>query len=174
MNLVMKWSVKQRKTKKDPLSSICLRLLIETIIMETAYLLDKLELKRAKKFIKQLWRYLLRKDNSDRIIENIPTKEAIKTMTELNAKKELYRLFNFYIPIWRIFLVYDAKNYSNYDLYNAVSEYVKQDSLIELIIGLCEANETISSQCQISFNHTQIKQTIGLAIESEEKSEEYK
>ena len=99
MNLVMKWSIMQRKRKKNPLSSISLRLLIETIIMETAYLLEKLELKQVKRFIKQLSKFLIRQDNMQRIIENIPTDETINDLDELNVKKELYRLFNFYIPM---------------------------------------------------------------------------
>ena len=174
MNLVMKWSISQRKKKKNPLSSIWLRLLLETIVMETAYFLDKLELKRAKSFIKQLWKFLLRKDNSERIIENIPTKEILKSLSELNIKKELYRLFNFYIPIWRTFLVYDAKNYQNYDLYSKIFNYVKRDSLVQFIIDLWEANETLSSQCEVTFDHIQIKKIIWEAIQSEEKSEAFK
>ena len=142
--------------------------------METAYLLEKLELKQVKRFIKQLSKFLIRQDNMQRIIENIPTDETINDLDELNVKKELYRLFNFYIPMWKMLVVYDPKNYMNYELYQSVANHVSSDVMTELIIGLWEANETIISQCQISFDHSHIKKTILDAIGSEEKSDDYK
>ena len=49
--LVIKWAKSARKKKK--LDDLCLMLLIETIVMELAYLLEKLHLKKVRKFFKK-------------------------------------------------------------------------------------------------------------------------
>lgn len=61
--------------------------------------MEKLHLKQVKKFFKKLSKFLVKPDNSDRIIECIPSEAKVNEFDDNTTKKELYRLFSFYIPI---------------------------------------------------------------------------
>ena len=69
------------------------------MIMETWYLIEKQHLKQVKRFLKKLSKYLTRKDSGDWVILCIPKESMVQEFDEITTKKELYRLFNFYIPI---------------------------------------------------------------------------
>jgi len=91
-------------------------------------------------------------------------------------KKELYRVFNFYIPLIRILEVgnFKTKSYKDTHIFRRLFSYVTSDEVIEAIIELWEANETMSSQFIIPFEGTELKQIIIDCIEMLEKTEEYK
>ena len=158
----MKWSISQRKNKKNKLTDVWLRLLIETMIMETWYLIEKQHLKQVKRFLKKLSKYLTRKDSGDWVIVCIPKESMIQEFDEITTKKELYRLFNFYIPIWKILRISDQKlnTFTISDLYTNWYHHATSDVMMDQIINLCEANETLSSQCEIIFDKEQLKKII--------------
>ena len=176
MELVIKWATSQRKNKKDKLSNVCLRLLIETIIMETWYLMEKLHLKQVKKFFKKLSKFLVKPDNSDRIIECIPSEAKVNEFDDNTTKKELYRLFSFYIPIWKILRFNDPNLNSliHDQLYISSFAHCTSSPMMDQIINLCEANETLSSQWEIIFDKDQLRKIITDAIETNEKTDTYK
>lgn len=144
--------------------------------METSYLLEKLHLKQVKKFFKKFSKYMNKNDNAGRIIENIPSEEKIKQFDDIATKRELYRLFNFYIPIWRILRLNDPQlnSYTQDELYNSWLHHCTSIAVMEQIINLCEANETLSSQWEIIFDKDQLIKIISEVIETNEKSNTYK
>jgi len=172
MELILKWA--RVKRKKKFLDDLCFVLLIETVIMEVTYLLNKLELKKVRKFFKKIRKFLMFKDTSDKIWEFLPNKRDLQSDENL-LKKELYRLFNFYIPLLRIFEtdISKEKKFRELEIYKKIYKYITSNELIECIIELCITNETQSSQWEITFDKSKIKDIIGNYIVSEKKSDAF-
>jgi hypothetical protein len=174
MELVIKWAKKSRK--KKILDDLCLMLLIETIVMELAYLLEKLHLKKVRKFFKKFWDFLMANDRMQCFLDHMPDLKKMNPKDELIMKKELYRAFSFYIPLTRILEVGDMKHkkYKNTPLFERLYHHVTAIETMESIIFLWEANETLSSQCAIPLEREELQQIVKDVIEAEEKTEPYK
>lgn len=173
MELIIKWAKQQRK--KNELDDMCLSLLLETIIMEISYMLPKLEIKKIRKFFKNFRAYMLLKPNAKALHDHVPNKRDLQTDEE-TMKKELYRLFNFYIPLLRIIEtdMSSNKKFRESELYKKVVKYATSDEMIDSIIDISSANETQDSQCEITFERPEIKEIIKSVIFCEDKSETFK
>lgn len=174
MELVLKWAQYQRKKKN--LEDKCLMLLIETNIMETSYLLEKVELKKVQNYFKKFCEFLTKEDRAKVFLDYMPHARDLRTDDEILKKKALYRLFNFYIPCVRILEGGDYKKISFKDshLFKKLLTYVTSDEAVETIIELCEANETLSSQFYIPMEKVEIRKIIHDCIELREKTEDFK
>lgn len=151
-------------------------LLIETIVMETAYLLDKLHLKKVRKYFKTFCKFMSSTDRVECFLEHMPKIQNFKGDNDRIFKRELYRVFSFYIPLLRMFEFGDLKNkvYKENPIYKKLYDYITSTETAEAIVNLAEANETLSSQCAIPLDKHELKQIIRDVIETEEKPEQFK
>jgi hypothetical protein len=129
MKLVIKWAKQERKNKK--LDDKCLILLIETILMNTSYLLEKVNLKKVCKFFKVLSKFLIDEDRKQCFLNNMPHARDLRSKDENYIKKEMYKLFNFYIPLTRILEGGDFGKLSHKDtkLFRKLYAYVTSDDV---------------------------------------------
>lgn len=137
MQLLIKWAKKRRK--KGDLDDKCLMLLIETITMESSYLLEKVEMKKVSKLFNTYCKFLTQDSIEKVFLERMPRARDFKEDTnEEFMKKELYRLFHFYIPLTRILEVGDFHNKSFKDshLFKRLMAYVTSDETIEAVIEM--------------------------------------
>jgi phosphoribosylformylglycinamidine (FGAM) synthase PurS component len=174
MELVLKWATQQRK--KDLLDDKCLMLLIETNIMETSYLLEKVELKKVQNYFKKFCKFITSEDTTKAFLNYMPHARDLRTDDEKTKKRALYRLFNFYIPCVRILEGGDYKkvSYKDTQIFKKLYTYVTSEEALEVIIELCEANETLSSQFYIPMEKDELKKIISDCIELREKTEDFK
>lgn len=174
MEIIIKWAKQLRK--KNKLDDFSLVLLVETIVMETSYLLDKLHLKKVRKFFKKFSSFLVNIDRSTCIIEHLPPPNEFRSRDDLLVRKNLYRLFNFYIPCTRILEIGDAthKKFKETDLFRKLYHLVCSQEIMRSIIEMCEANETLSSEFAIPLSEDELSQIIKDVIEAVDKTEPYK
>jgi hypothetical protein len=129
MKLIMDWAKKERKKKR--LDEKCLILLIETILMNTSYLLEKVNLKKVCKFFKVLSKFLIDEDRNQCFLDNMPHARDLRSKDENFTKKQMYKLFNFYIPLTRILEGGDFGKTSHKDtqLFRKLFAYVTSDDI---------------------------------------------
>lgn len=175
MELLLKWA--RRKRKKQELDNKNLMLLIETITMESAYLLEKLEMKKVAKFFNKYGKFLTEDEVVQTFVTRMPSARDFPKNTQDDfRKREMYRLFNFYIPLTRILEVgtYKGESFKESNIFRRLFAYVTGEETIEAIIEMCEANETLSSQFAIPFEKSDLKQIIIDCLEMLEKTEPFK
>lgn len=136
MELVCKWAKQNRK--KKVLDDKCLMLLIETVLMNTSYLLEKINLKKVCKYFKFLSKFLIEEDRIQCFLDYMPHPRDLRSNDEIFIKRELYRLFNFYIPCARILEGGDFKKVSHKDtqLFKRIYAYITSDEICDTIIEL--------------------------------------
>lgn len=174
MEVILKWAKVQLKKKN--LEEKCLVLLIETVILETAYLLEKQDLQKVKNFFGTLRKFILRKDVHQILCEYLPSVRQLDSEDENTVNKWLYRLFTFYVPMLRI-LEIDGRSHGNFrskDLYVGIKDYVSSEKVATKIVDLCAPNETIDENCKIDMEPEFINGTLWAAIVADKKSEEFK
>jgi hypothetical protein len=144
--------------------------------MNTSYLLEKVNLKKVWKFFKGLSKFWIDEDRKQCFLNNMPHGRDLRSKDENFTKKELYKLFNFYIPLTRILEGGDFGKISHKDtkLFRKLYAYATSDDVWDAVIELCEANETLSSQFYVPFDRSELKLIITNCIELREKTEEYK
>jgi hypothetical protein len=130
MEVVIKWAKIERKKKR--LDDVSLVLLIETIIMEISYLLEKLDIKKIRKFFKMFRNYILSKNVLPHIGNMVPDKRDLNVDDNM-TKKELYRLFNYYVPLLRIFEtdMSSSKKFRDTETYKKILKYVTSSEMID-------------------------------------------
>ena len=77
MELVIKWAKRQRKKKL--LDDTWFVLLLETIIMEISYLLNKLHITKVRKFFNSFRKFLLLKDSAENIAKFLPNRQHLSS-----------------------------------------------------------------------------------------------
>lgn len=144
--------------------------------MEIGYLLEKLHLKKVRKFYKKFCKFITDDDRMQCFLDNMPDAKDLSDDNDIVMKKALYRVFNFYIPLARILEVGDMKNksFKKNPLFEKLYTHITAIEAMDSIITLCEANETMSSQCAIPLDRSELQQIIKDVIEAEEKTEAFK
>lgn len=119
---------------------------------------------------------MTQKDRVECFLEHMPQIKNFKADNDKIFKRELYRVFSYYIPLLRMFEIGDMKNkvYKDNLIYKKLYDYITATETAEAIVNLAEANETLSSQCAIPFDKHELKQIIRDVIETEEKPEQFK
>lgn len=134
MLLLIKWA--KRARSKAKLDDKCLMLLIETITMESAYLLEKDGSAKVAKFFNKYCKFLTQNSVEEVFLERMPRARDFHNNSDLTfRKREMYRLFNFYIPLTRILEVGDfkGKSFKDTHLFRRLMAYVTGDETVEAI-----------------------------------------